>query len=345
MRHGMNPTLADQNAGHADLLQVSDLVVRYGGAPADVLRGCSFSIAAGEILGLAGESGSGKSTAALAIMGLLPRTARVTGSIRLDGQELIGLPDRQMRNLRGRQVAAIFQETTTALNPVVRIGDQLVRAVRTHDRGLSRSDAVARVRASLGRVRLNDPDRVMNTFAGQLSGGMSQRVLIAMALSCGSRLLLADEPTTALDVSVQEEILVLMREMADDGLSILLVSHDLGVLNEITDRLMVLYSGEIVEIGQTTDLIQAPKHHYTNALLGCVPRMNKAGTTRFTEIPDRSGENSIFGGCLFRDRCPRADAKCEAHPELEAAGSQQFRCWHPIGGPTAGNEQSRRMQP
>ena len=316
---------------HTDTLQVSDLKVRYGGGSIQVLRGCSFSIAPGEILGLAGESGSGKSTAALAIMGLLPRTAILSGSILLEGQELLGLPDRQMRNIRGRDVAAIFQETTTALNPVVRIGDQLVRAVRTHDKGLSKSDAISRVRESLKRVRLNDPDRVMNTYAGQLSGGMSQRVLIAMALSCGSRLLLADEPTTALDVSVQEEILVLMRSMADDGLSILLVSHDLGVLNEITDRLMVLYAGEIVETGQTRDLITAPQHPYTQALLGCVPRMHNTGSVRFTEIPERQGGQAFTSGCLFRDRCSRADAACESHPELVSSGKQLSRCWHPVG--------------
>jgi len=307
------------------LLEITDLGVSYAGG-VDVLRGVSFSIAEGEIVGLAGESGCGKSTAVSAIMGLLPYGASAHGSIRYAGQEILGLPAKKMRRLRGGEIAAVFQETTTALNPVVRVGEQLVRAVRAHA-DVSKSEATERVTEALRRVRLHDTERVLSSYAGELSGGMSQRVLIAMALGCGSRLLLADEPTTALDVSVQQEILELLTSMAGEGLSVLMISHDLGVLNEISSRLMVLYGGELVEQGPTSAMVSTPMHPYSRALLECVPRLRTAQAS-FPEIPEPRPEEGQPQGCLFRNRCPLADDECLTHPSLTPVDvTREVRCW------------------
>lgn len=313
-----------------EVLTIRDLRVEFGSGPArtTALRGVNLALHAGKILGVAGESGSGKTTAALAAMGLLPRSADVQGSIRYRDAELLTLGERELRGFRGSHLAMIFQETSAALNPVIRVGDQLMMAARTHASG-GKAEARERVLAALAEVRLSDAERVMASFPHELSGGMCQRVIIAMALSCGSRVLFADEPTTALDVSVQEEILELIRGLvARRQLAVLMISHDLAVLAEVCDELAVMYRGEIVESGPADAVLRQPAHPYTRALLDCLPTLH----TRRESLPELSStaaDLEAATGCRFRYRCPFADEVCEQHPELEplAEGGQRLvRC-------------------
>jgi len=310
------------------LLTVRDLRVEFparGGVTA--LRGVSLALQGGRTLGIAGESGSGKTTAGLAAMGLLPPGTRVTGSIRLGERELVGLPEKEYRRVRGRQVAMIFQETSTALNPVLKVGDQLRMATRAHFPG-SKDDVRARIVAALESVRLTDHTRVLRSYPHELSGGMCQRIVIAMALSCGSRVLLADEPTTALDVSVQEEILALLRTVvAERQLALMLISHDLAFLADLCDDLVVMYKGQIVEAGSAQSVISSPAHPYTRALLECIPSLHSRRGT----LPElREYEAPSAQGCGYRHRCPwRADPCLEA-PALAAVAAsaeRSARCW------------------
>ncbi|HJP75091.1 MAG TPA: ABC transporter ATP-binding protein [Pseudonocardiaceae bacterium] len=227
------------------LLEITDLTVRFG--PKTVVDGVSFALGQGERLGMIGESGSGKSLTALAAIGLLPEEASVTGSVKLDGLELLGLPDRALAKVRGEQVAMVFQEPLTALNPLMRIGKQLAEPLRLH-RGLSAKAARAKAVELAGKVRLPDPDRIVRAFPHQLSGGQRQRVGIAIALACQPAVLIADEPTTALDVTVQAEILTLLCDLVDEqGASLLFITHDLAVLSSVVSRLVVLADGKLVE--------------------------------------------------------------------------------------------------
>lgn len=314
-----------------EILRIADLSVEFrsGAVHTQAVRGLSLSLRAGRVVGVAGESGSGKTTAALAAMGLLPRAAVATGSVSYRGAELLGLKERQLRPYRGRHLAMIFQETATALNPVMRIGDQLMMAARAHVQG-SKSESAERVVSALEEVRLVDTRRVMASYPHELSGGMCQRVIIAMALTCGSRVLFADEPTTALDVSVQEEILDLIRGLVERRkLAVMMISHDLAVLGDVCDRIVVMYQGEVVETGDVGPVLTKPAHPYTQALLASVPTLH-GGRRRLPEM--RSVKTSPFaGGCRFRPRCSWATEVCEQAPELlpvtDRPGQGAARCW------------------
>ncbi|WP_425532118.1 ABC transporter ATP-binding protein [Ancylobacter crimeensis] len=284
----------------APVLEVAHLTVdaRTPAGLSRVLEDVSFALRPGETLCLAGESGSGKSVTSLAIMGLLPKASlRVTGgAIRLDGRDLVGLPERAMRRLRGGEIGMIFQEPMTSLNPVMTIRDQLTEAIRVHQ---GAEDALARARAMLEAVHISDPARRLGQYPHELSGGMRQRVMIAMALSCRPKVLIADEPTTALDVTVQAQILKLMRELKGEfGTSIILITHDMGVVAEMADRVAVMKAGRIVEQADVVPLFTAPREAYTRELLAAVPRLGaRAGTDgppRVTPLPTRfetGGEN------------------------------------------------------
>lgn len=307
------------------------VVFRRGGVRTEAVRGLNLSLKSGHVLGVAGESGSGKTTAALAAMGLLPTGTLVTGSIKIRGQELVGLSDKELRAYRGREMAMVFQETGTALNPVMRVGDQMMQAARAN-KGGTRAELRAQIQNALEEVQLHDHDHVMRSYPDELSGGMCQRVVIAMALSCGSKVLLADEPTTALDVSVQHEIIELIGRLVErQKLATMMISHDLGVLAEICDDLVVMYMGEVVETGAIGAVLRRPAHPYTKALLDCLPRLHGEKVV-LPELSHYGIPVSSEGGCRFRHRCPLRAEVCETHPELtvveegEVAG-HSARCW------------------
>src|SRR5690606_29025028 len=256
------------------LLEVENLVVRYPGSPHPAVAGVSFSLGRGESLGVVGASGSGKTQTALAIMGLLPAHAKVGGSVRCDGAELLGLPERELNRFRARRIGMIFQDPASALNPCLTIGRQLALVLRTHGvvrRGRWRPAAAA----LLERVRLPEPERLLDAYPHQLSGGMRQRAMIALALAAKPDLLIADEPTTALDVTVQAGILALLRELgAQAGIGLLLITHDLGVIAQNTGRMLVLHEGRCAEAGRTADVFRAPAAPHTRALIAAAPRLD-----------------------------------------------------------------------
>ena len=260
----------------APLLDVRDLTIsfRTQAEPRPVVHGISFSIAPGEVLGLVGESGSGKSATSLAIMRLLAANALTTGEIRFAGRNLLALSEAQMRTHRGREIAMIFQEPMTALNPVMRVGEQIAEAVRAHHPGLSRCALRERVLTVMHEVALPDAERRIRDYPHQFSGGQRQRILIAMAIVNQPQLLIADEPTTALDVTVQAQILALLRKLREQhGLAMLFISHDLAVVSGVADRVAVMHRGHIVEQATAAALFSAPQHPYTRSLLAAVPTM------------------------------------------------------------------------
>ena len=262
-----------RNTPAAPLLDVSDLSIYFGASRA--VDGISFHIHAGETLGLVGESGSGKSATSLALLRLLPPSARISGSIHFAGEDLLGLPEDGMRRLRGKSISMVFQEPMTALNPVMPIGRQLAEAVTTHERGLSRGEVRARVLESLREVALPDPELRLRHYPHQFSGGQRQRILIAMAVMNRPRLLIADEPTTALDVTVQAQILKLLRSLQQTHkLAMLFISHDLAVVSQVADRVAVMRHGRIVESAPAPQLFRDPQHPYTRQLLTSVPTMH-----------------------------------------------------------------------
>lgn len=263
------------------LLSVRDLTVSFGDEPPAV-RGLSLDVGRGEVLGVVGQSGSGKSVTALAAMGLLPDYAKVNGSILFEGVDVLG-HTRAHERLRGSRMSMIFQETMTALNPIARIRHQMMLAVRANT-ACSKAEARDRCMQALHDVKLQDVDRVMESYPHQLSGGMCQRVMIAMALACGSDMLFADESTTALNVTVQREVIDLIRGLVDSrGLSVMFISHDIGVIDELSDRVVVVFRGKIVEAGESEQIINRPQHPYTRALLQSVPRL-AGGLVEFPEI-------------------------------------------------------------
>lgn len=268
----MRLSLLTFSAVPAPILTVEDLSISFGASEA--VSGISFAIADGETLGLVGESGSGKSATSLAIMRLLPASAQLTGRIRFGETDLLALPEDAMRRHRGREIAMIFQEPMTALNPVMPVGAQIAEAVRAHDARISRSGIRAKVIEAMRQVGLPDPERRSKEYPHQFSGGQRQRILIAMAIVNRPRLLIADEPTTALDVTVQAQILDLLRTLRQEhGLSMLFISHDLAVVSQVADRVAVMQHGRIVEQASAGDLFRNPQHAYTRKLLSAVPTM------------------------------------------------------------------------
>ncbi len=313
------------------LLEVQDLrmVFPVEGGEAVAVDGVSFAIDRGRVLGLVGESGSGKSMTALCMLRLVPPPGRITrGRVLLDGRDLLSLPEREMRKVRGAQVAMIFQEPMTALNPVLNVGSQVAEAIALH-RPVSRRQAWERAVALLGEVGIPDAARRAGDYPHQLSGGMRQRVMIAMAISCEPALLVADEPTTALDVTIQAEILGLLRRLRERyGMALLLITHDLGVVAEQADDVAIMYAGRIVEQAPVATLFESPLHPYTQALLRSMPTLGRHAE-RLETIPGQVPSlTRLPSGCAFRDRCPRAiDACAEAVPPLEdRPGGRRVAC-------------------
>ncbi len=314
------------------LLEVRDLRTWFHTEEgvARAVDGVSFEVDRGQVLGVVGESGSGKSVTALSVMRLVQEPGRVEEGSRLtfDGRDLLGLTERQMRDVRGNDIAMIFQEPMTSLNPVYPVGDQISESIRIH-RGLSRREARSRAVELLRLVGIPLPDRRVDDYPHQLSGGMRQRVMIAMALANEPDLLIADEPTTALDVTIQAQILELLFEIRDRlGMGIILITHDLGVVAEVCDRVVVMYAGQVVEQGSVDTIFARPSHPYTQGLLAAVPRADKRGG-RLAVIPGVVPPPTRWpGGCRFRPRCPYAWDLCHQQPGLLAAGPRQLsRCW------------------
>ncbi len=309
----------------APLLAVKDLAVTIDTAhgPASVLRGVSFAIERGQTLGMIGESGCGKSMTALALMGLLPEGARAQGSVQLGGQELLGMDDAAMQGVRGVKMAMVFQEPMTALNPVHRIGHQIAEPLRLHRR-MDAAAARAEALRLLQRVRMPQAEQRLDAYPHQLSGGQRQRVVIAIALACGPDVLIADEPTTALDASLQREVLDLIGELvAADGMGLLLISHDLGVMSHTVQHLAVMYAGRIVEQGPTADVFARLAHPYTRGLFAARPKLGMPRGTRLATIAGRVPDvTEADQGCAFAPRCGWALAACQrAVPTLQAVGS------------------------
>jgi peptide/nickel transport system ATP-binding protein len=313
------------------LLEVADLRVTLPTArgPADALRGVSFALQRGDTVGLIGESGCGKSITALALMGLLPEGARVAGSIRFDGRELSTLDEDAMCRLRGARIGMVFQEPMTALNPLHTIGRQIAEPLRLH-KGLSAAAARAEALRLLERVHLPDAKKRLDAWPHQMSGGQRQRVVIAIALACGPDLLIADEPTTALDVTLQREVLDLIAELvAEDGMGLLLISHDLGVMAETVQRMLVMYGGTVVESGPTAEVFRRLAHPYTRGLFAARPRLGLARGTRLTTIPGRVPELAdLPAGCPFAERCALVidDCRHALPPPLPVAPGHAARC-------------------
>jgi peptide/nickel transport system ATP-binding protein len=310
---------------NAPLLKVENLEVAFGRAKA--VEGVSFTLSAGETLGLVGESGCGKSTTAMALMRLL-QGAETRGRAWFEGADLLALDEARMRALRGAAIGMIFQDPVAALHPMIRVGDQLAETLLTH-RGLNPASARAAAVELFRRVGIAAPEQRISVFPHEMSGGMCQRVIIAMAIACSPRLLLADEPTTALDVTVQAQILELLRDIARDGaMSMILITHDLGVVAGVTDRVAVMYAGAIVETAPTQQLFANPKHPYTQALLRSIPRLDGGWGEDMPTIAGSINDSQMAPGCRFAPRCPRAAQECRVTPPLRAlAADHDVACW------------------
>jgi peptide/nickel transport system ATP-binding protein len=319
----------------SELLEVEDLTVRFRTEDGEVLAvdGASFRMAEREVLALVGESGCGKSVTAMALTGLLPGNAKVSGSVRFGDRELVGLPEGRLSSVRGRDIAYVFQEPMTSLNPVLTVGKQIREVLHRHQR-MTRAAAVRRSRELLTQVGIPEAGRRLGEYPHQLSGGMRQRVMIAMALACRPKLLIADEPTTALDVTIQAGILDLLRTLSEEvGTAVLLITHDLGVVADIADRVVVMYAGRTIEESGVDGLFSDPCHWYTKGLLDAVPNPARHTDGGLREIPGmvpvlRSAKDL----CTFAERCPSADDLCRtSRPRLEQGpAGHPVACWHPV---------------
>ncbi|HUP06655.1 MAG TPA: ABC transporter ATP-binding protein [Caldimonas sp.] len=325
------------------LLDVERLRVRFGDAgdartPFAAVDGVDLSIEAGEAVGLVGESGCGKSVTALAVMGLVEEPGHVQAErIAFDGRDLRALTGRAHRELLGRDIAMVFQDPMTSLNPCFTVAWQLVEALRLHEGGTRRALA-ARALELLRAVEIPDAERRLASYPHQLSGGMAQRVMIAMAIACRPRLLIADEPTTALDVTIQAQILALLHRLRRErDMALLLITHDLGVVAEVARRVLVMYAGQVVETGAVPTIFEAPRHPYTAALLAALPERNR-GRRRLAALPGVvPGLAERPAGCRLAPRCPRAQPRCSAEsPPLYDLGTGSARCFYPL--PASGGD-------
>lgn len=343
----MNDDMTGAPRAGGPLLSVHDLSVTFtrpGQEPFTAVDEVSFQIDPGEVVGLVGESGCGKSVTSLAIMGLLPRRGtRVTGRVMFDGVDLLSLPTRDLQDRRGTDIAMIFQDPLSSLNPVVPIGVQVAEVIQRH-RKVSRSEARRRAQSMLDKVGIPDAARRMREYPHQISGGMRQRVLIAIALACEPRLLIADEPTTALDVTIQAQILALLKELVvGSGTALMMITHDLGVVAGLCNTVNVLYGGRVVERADRYTLFDHPRHPYTRGLLDSVPMVEDGGR-RLQPIPGSVADNIPWAqGCAFAPRCAYATALSETRaPEWTVEHGRGVRCHHPLGGiPVRDSEESR----
>lgn len=318
------------------MLEINDLQVKIGRhVIVDIEH---LEIAAGTRLGIVGESGSGKTMTAMSILRLLPPEAVVSGSITFDGVELVGMSDHQLSKIRGHRIGVVFQDPAKALNPMMRIGRQVSEVLRLH-LDLSRAEINARVLELLSHVRLPRPETLIRRYPHQLSGGQQQRVLIAMAIACDPKFLIADEPTTALDVTVQNGILDLLKELSvSRDMGLVFVSHDLGVIQNISDRIAVVYGGHLVETGPTSEVIARPRHRYTEALISANPGIAddaELGTVLDRRLDVIRGSVPALGrfpnGCRFRGRCDHEIETCSQPPEITDADTHHaFKCWNPV---------------
>ncbi|ASW57073.1 ABC transporter ATP-binding protein [Plantactinospora sp. KBS50] len=319
------------------LLDVRDLSVvfgRRGEAPFTAVDKVSFSVEPGQTVGLVGESGCGKSVTSLAIMGLLPRRGnKVTGEVFFEGTDLLRLRPDDLRDRRGKEIGMIFQDPLSSLNPVIPIGRQVAEVLERHQ-GRDRRQALRESRGLLDAVGIPDPDRRLSEYPHQISGGMRQRALIAIALACKPRLLIADEPTTALDVTIQAQILALLKELVDDtGTALIMITHDLGVVAGLCDTVNVLYAGKVVETADRHALFAEPRHPYTHGLLNSVPRLDSVRGERLHTIPGSVADNIPWSqGCAFAPRCERVVDACvgDAPPLEPTARGGRLRCNNPV---------------
>ncbi|WP_418710402.1 ABC transporter ATP-binding protein [Allofournierella sp.] len=320
-----------------ELLSVKNLETRFTTRKGTVtaVAGVSFGVGKGEILGIVGESGCGKSVTSLSIMGLLPSSGTLApgSSIALEGQELTALSEGQMCKMRGNRIAMIFQDPMTSLNPVMTIGRQMMEPLMIHQ-GMDRAAAAQHAVSMLEKVGIAAPERRMREYPHQFSGGMRQRIMIAMALSCNPALLIADEPTTALDVTIQAQVLELIRELRDDlGTAVMLITHDMGVVAEMADRILVMYAGKGVEYAPVRRLFREPLHPYTQGLLRSIPRLDGGSEELYTIRGQVPNQYDMPAGCRFCDRCPYAKEICRARqPDQYQVGDTLVSCWKYEGG-------------
>ena len=314
------------------LLDVRGLKVAFpvGGRMSGAVRGVSFSVAPGEAVGVVGESGSGKSVTALAAMRLIAPPGRITGgSVMFDGRNLTDLSEAEMRSVRGRHISMVFQDPLSSLNPAFTIGQQLVHVIRTHRPGIDRKEARETAIEALETVGIPTPARRLNSFPHEFSGGMRQRVMIALAVACRPKLLIADEPTTALDVTIQAQVVTLLRELRERlGLAVLFISHNLDLVAEICDRVLVMYAGNIVEEADVEEIFLRPKHPYTRLLQRCIPRIDNTEQMLWSIDGSPPVLGSPIPGCAFHDRCPDAVALCRTEPPVAKAIERHgVACW------------------
>ncbi|WP_079526389.1 MULTISPECIES: ABC transporter ATP-binding protein [Halobacillus] len=314
------------------LLEVKNLVTsfRTAGQNVPAVRGVSFSVDRGETLCIVGESGCGKSITTLSVMGLLPNNGEIsTGSVKFNGEELTVKKKEEMRRLRGNEISMIFQEPMTALNPVFTVGYQLMEPLKIHTK-LSKAEVKHKAIDLLNQVGIPHPEKKLKQYSHELSGGMRQRVMIAIALACNPSLLIADEPTTALDVTIQAQILDLIDDLKEDlGMGVVMVTHDMGVVAEVADHVMVMYAGNVVETGSVEEIFTNPSHPYTKGLLASVPNVDDANHSLEAIPGSLPNINEKITGCRFHPRCPFATDKCkeEDPPHFSLSASHQSKCW------------------